>query len=135
MACTELYIEFYRPKQWSNCGQLTQFHHTVVRKGSYPSHFWQSHVAHFPCRCITKIKMYTYTKSNWSQSLKDELHAITELEASKYLSARKVKSTSLYNCIVEFVLIVNISTFSRDLSRSLTSFQLCTIKSQCILQN
>ena len=52
--------------------------------------------------------MYTYTKSNWSQSLKDELHAITELEASKYLSARKVKSTSQYNCIVEFVLIVNI---------------------------
>ena len=47
--------------------------------------------------------MYAYTKSNWSQSLKDKLHAITEMEASKYLSARKVKSTSLYNCIVEFV--------------------------------
>ena len=53
--------------------------------------------------------MYTYTKSNWSQSLTYELHAITELEASKYVSARKMKSTSLYNCIVEyFFLIVNI---------------------------
>ena len=32
-----LYCGFTHLRQWSNSGQLTHFHHTIVQTGSYPS--------------------------------------------------------------------------------------------------
>ena len=147
VACTILYI--YRPKQWSNSGQLTHFHHTIVQTGSYPSLFWQSHVVHFFCRCMTNTK-YTLTQNQIGHKVwpSNCMWLLSWKPSNTFLpESEEYQSVQLYS---GNVLIVNIillgtfahhswhvqtkemfSTFSRDLSRSLTLFQLCAMKSQC----
>ena len=71
-------------KKYHQCGQLTHFHCTIVRKD--PPHLAGSHMSYVsPCDRVKSIEMYPYTRSTWSRTLTVVQHTVFDVQASKRL--------------------------------------------------
>ena len=93
-----LYVTQTLKKRYNQCGQLTHFHCTIVRRG--PPHFArQSHVVRFPCGRVKSIDMYPYTRFTWSQILGVVQHTVFDVQVSKRLFYT-------YNTVVLFNIII-----------------------------
>ena len=94
-------------KMYHQCGQLTHFHCTIVRRG--PPHLaGQSHVARFPRGRVKSKEMYPYTRSTWSQTVKVVQHTVFYVQASKRLFYT-YNTVVLFNIIIIIIIAVGFS--------------------------
>ena len=88
-------------KMYHQCGQLTHFHCTIVRRG--PPHLAGSHMSYvFPCGRVKSIEMYRCTRTTWSHTLTVVPRPVFDVQDSKRLFYT-------YNTVVLFNIIIIIA--------------------------